>query len=157
RAGRRRAGPRVPALRPPRAGLGRPRPAAPERAGTPAPPGLRCGVARRDRLLPGPPSLARPHVPPLQRDPVAGHVAADRGARRLLRTLLRGGGARARLARAAPRTEPRPPGGGAALDRGRVAPRLAYGGFPWGLVGFLPYLVLPVIQGAGPAGGFGVS
>src|SRR5260370_1251587 len=115
-------GPRSPRLRPRRAAGGGPRPPPRRRRAPPPPPGLRRGGARRARLLPRPPPLARPHVPPLQRGPVAGHVAADRGPGRLLWSLLRGGGPRAPLARAPPRPGPPPPVGGAPRDPGPVAP-----------------------------------
>src|SRR4030095_8930590 len=41
-------------------------------------------MARRHRVLPRAPALARSHVSALQRDPVADHVATHRRARRVL-------------------------------------------------------------------------
>ena len=58
-------------------------------------------LARRHRVLRRAPALARSHLPALQRDPVAGHVAADRRARRVLRPVPGRGGGRGRVARAA--------------------------------------------------------
>ena len=70
-----------------RAGLDLARPGA--RLGSPAPEPRRAAgrLAGRHRVLPRAAALARPHVPALQRDPVADDLAAHRGARRVLRPL----------------------------------------------------------------------
>ncbi len=111
-------------------GLARPRAGLGPDATAPRRPAGR--LAGRHRVLRGAAALARPHLPPLQRDPLAADLAAHRGARRVLRPLPGRGRERGGLA---PRPGRRGPGAGAgarALGGGRVAARLAHGRLPLG-------------------------